>query len=177
MNRNFTSRTSFAHIKEDENKRLSGFLFWLVLIFIGCSLIFYLFVINPVGDTYSDVQSFEENKELIDNDNNDNNNKRYDHKKDNVLRKRKNWIEYDGNLEANASITFKINGYDTSAKYIFDFGDGTTKKCRSYRISHAYSKPGKYTVSAKVSYNDVSEAWKETLNIKEGLYVDPSAFE
>ena len=74
MNRNFTSSTSFANIKEDENKRLLGFLFWLIPIFIGSGLIFYLFVINPVGDTYSDNQRFEEDKVFVDNDNNTRNN-------------------------------------------------------------------------------------------------------
>jgi len=166
MNR--TSSTSFASIRENEKERLLGFLFWLILVFVGSGIIFYLFVINPGGDNYSDNSvpgvGFSQ--------------KTQHREPAQILRKRKNWITYDGILETNVSIQFKMSGYDSAAKYFFDFGDGTTKKCRSSRISHAYSKPGKYTVKVKVKYdNKVTEAWTDTLIIKKGIPVDPAAFE
>ena len=166
---NLSSSTNISSFKEDENKRLLGFLFWAALIFIGSSLIFYIFVINPGDATYSDTQNYD-NGIVI-------NGKTVIHHPRNILNKRNNWIKYDGVMETNANIVFKLNGYDSSAEYLFDFGDGTTKKCRSTKIAHAYSKPGKYTVSVKVRYkNRVEEAWTETLKIKKGIPVDPSAY-
>jgi len=172
MNKNLPSSTpNLASMQEEEKKRLLGFLFWLALIFIGSSLIFYIFVINPVGDSYSDNSGFINNTSSI--------SKRTNHHQSaQTLRKRKNWIKYDGVLETNANIKFKLNGYDASATYLFNFGDGTSKKCKSSRITHAYTRAGKYKVRVKVSYNNkVEEAWTETLNIKKGIAVDPSAFQ
>ncbi len=167
MSRNLSSGASFRSIQDDEKKRLFDFLFWLTLFFIGGGLIFYIFVVNPVGDSYGDNQDFTSIG------------RQTSHRKSNQpIRKRKNWIKYSGVMETNANIQFKLNGYDGNAKYTFDFGDGTIKNCRSTKISHAFAKPGKYTVKVKVAYNNkVAEAWSETLVIKNGIPVDVAAFQ
>ncbi len=168
MSRNLTLSTSLKSIREKEMSTLKGYMYFLALVVTGIGIMFYVFVVNP-GEDSIDNQTF------IDNDIPPSENTNYNSSK--IHRKRSNWIKYNGVMETNANIQFILDGYDRTAQYLFDFGDGITKKCRSKKISHAYVKPGKYTVIVRVRYdNKVTEAWKETLTIKNGIIVDPAAF-
>ncbi|HHB78179.1 MAG TPA: PKD domain-containing protein [Saprospiraceae bacterium] len=170
MNRNLTPETNFNSFQQDERKKLFDFLFWISLFFIGCGLIFYLFFVNPVGDNTADNSNYiEGHKELTHHTTR--------HPNSSTTRIRKNWIKYSGHMVTFDKVVFTLNGYDKAAKYAFDFGDGTEKVCKTEKISHYYTKPGKYTVRVKVYYDNKStEAWSETLTIKKGFTVDPSAY-
>lgn len=159
---------NFSSFKEDEQKRLFEYVFWLSLFSIGVGLIFYIFWVNPGSESDS---GFAENVSLTASPRSSR------HKSDYFSKRRKNWIKYDGTFKTYGKIVFKLNGYDEAVKYSFDFGDGYEKDCNSDKISHYYTKPGKYNVKVKVFYDGKeTEAWSETLVIREGFKIDPSAY-
>jgi len=76
-----------------------------------------------------------------------------------------------GEQEAHLPITFKVDSFDDTARYILDLGNGQTKILNAKQCSFIYRKPGHYPVKLKVQYQG------QTRNIYSGLLQIKSTIE
>lgn len=65
-------------------------------------------------------------------------------------------LEISGDRLAQNPLRFSIKAYNKKAKYIFDFGDGKTKKAKGKVEEYAYGKPGKYKIKLIVEFEGES---------------------
>lgn len=72
-----------------------------------------------------------------------------------------------GHREVNKTLVFVIDSFDKNAKYMINFGDGTTRIANSKKIHYSYDEAGTYKVNLEVIYKGKSEKiFSENLKIK-----------
>lgn len=157
----------------DEAKKVRELVFMASLFLIGTGFMFYLFVLHP-----SAIAASNSDEGVVDNG--------YYRNPDGyrkgtpvLNRMSKDWVKYSGTfagLETYDSIVFRLQKFNDTAKYIFDFGDGVQQVCNNGVAKHHYTKPGAYKVTVKVVYHgNETEAWADILHVKQNLIIDDAA--